>query len=106
MKIIEGWIVETINGQTFRLLITNGHYAGIWVTLSLYKGPWYAIKTTDLTGSEEKIIDSINNQDQVTIKTDLDKNNRPVSFQVINKNGNVLFTDKSIRVFEQRVYRL
>jgi len=104
MEFIEGWFIETKNGETFRLLILNGHYAGLSVAMTLYSRPWYAIKTTGLVGTEKEIIDRINDENQVTMKIEFNDEKKPVSFQVIDKNGKLLFADKDIRFFGKRVY--
>lgn len=103
MKCVEGWFIETLNGVSYRLLINDGHYAGIVSTLRTYHGPWYLIKTTGLLGKEEEIVDSVNEENRVQIKTEW-KGEDLLSFWIIDKNGNTIFSNKDLRVFQERVY--
>jgi hypothetical protein len=106
MEFIDGWIIETNDGITYRLLILNGHPCGIWKALSLYHGQWYAIQTTDLRGTEEEILDSVNEENAVTLEIEFDAKKDPCAFRVIDKKRQVLFSDKDLRVCDQRIYSL
>jgi hypothetical protein len=104
MQPTEGWIIENLDGVCYRLLINSGHYLGIVVALRLYNGPWYAIRTTGLTGTEKEIIDSVTDDNRVTVDAKWERNDL-LHLQVIDKEGNVLFTNKDTRVFQKRVYK-
>jgi len=109
IKIIDGWLIETIDGTCYRLLITHGHYVGLRNALCLYHDSWYAKKTTGLKGTEKEIIDSINESDKVTVKfefQEVDGEEELSLLQVIDKDNKILFTYKDIRTIIDRVYRL
>jgi hypothetical protein len=105
MECIEGWFVESRDGITFRLVINGGHYPGIKQALRSYNGPWYAIVTTGTVGTEKEIINSINDKHRVQIDAKWNEEELS-SFQVIDNDGDILFSSEDIRVFDKRVYKM
>jgi hypothetical protein len=111
LKFVEGWLVETKDGVCYRLLILHGHYVGILNTLKLYRCPWYAIKTTGLAGDEKEILESIGEDNIVTVPCTISPETEGEdeglsSFRVVDKSGNILFSSEEIRVFQTRIYQI
>lgn len=106
MEFIDGWIIETKDGITYRLLILDGHPCGIWKALVLYRGQWYAIRTTGFAGTEREILDAVTEENAVKVEVTLDNKKDARAFRVIDKKNNVIFTDKDLRICEQRIYKM